>query len=359
MNRVPVVLVTGIDDASTASATVGMQFDLSQAAVMRHVLDVRSQRLTRRVSDLTGLVESEDHDLDHACVSCALREDIVPSLERLAASGRWEAIVAHLPVAADASQVCRVLAVDPQAAPHVTITAVVHALDGARVHDDLLGEDLLGERGLHTSEEDSRGVAEAHAALVEYADIVIASGGLDAPSRDLLRALVRPDAEIVEDASALDARRLVTDLHQHHRTERWVDIARAGSLPELDSAHVWRLDLRSTRPLHPGRLLDCVEQIGGGPRRSRGCFWLPTRPGIACEWDGAGGQLSIGTGTSWDRSTPATRIVVTGVDDGADEIRAAFEHCLLTEAEATERGLYWEAAHDGLEPWLGPVRRVA
>lgn len=115
----PVVLVTGIDDDAMASAVLGMQWDLPQAAVMRHTLDVSTQRLTRLVSDLTGVVEHVYHDLEHACVSCALREDIVPTLERLAASGRWGSIVAHLPVGVEALQVCRVIAMHPAAAPHV------------------------------------------------------------------------------------------------------------------------------------------------------------------------------------------------------------------------------------------------
>ena len=359
MTRTPVILVTGIDAAAMDVATVGLQFDLPQAAVMRHTLDVPNQVLTRRVSDLTGLVEAEQMDLDHACVGCALREDIVPTLERLAATGRWGAIIAHLPVSAEALQVCRVIAMDKRIAPHVRISAVVHALDGTQANHDLLGDDLLVERGVHTSEEDTRGLAEAHCALVEYADAIVAVGELCEPDADLVRALARPDAALVPDASALDPETLTGDLHQHGRTERWVDVVQRGQLPALESEHVWRLDLRTTRPLHPGRLLDGIESLGGGPRRSRGCFWLPTRPGTICAWDGAGGQLSIGPASPWGRSTPLTRIVVTGVDDERDALAEAFRGALLSDAETTDRGLYWEVAHDGLEPWLGRISRAA
>ncbi|MFT4187698.1 MAG: GTP-binding protein [Aeromicrobium sp.] len=359
MSKTPVILVTGIDDAAMDAATVGLQFDLPQAAVMRHTLDVGEQVLTRRVSDLGGLVESEHLFLDHACVACALREDIVPTLERLAATGRWGAIIAHLPMSAEALQVCRVIAMDRRAAPHVRVSAVVHALDGTTAQNDLLGEDLLVERGAHTSEEDTRGVSEAHCALVEYADAVIAVGGLDEPETDLVAALARPGALLVPDASGLDPAQLTADLHQHARTERWVDVVRRGPLPPLASDHVWRLDLRSPRPLHPGRLLDSIESVGGGPRRSRGCFWLPTRPGTICAWDGAGGQLSIGTASPWGRGAPLTRLVVTGMDDEREAVAEAFHRCLLSDVEQADRGMYWEVAHDGLEPWLGDISRAA
>ena len=128
---------------------------------------------------------------------------------------------------------------------------------------------------------------------------------------------------------------------------------------DLVGRDVWRLDLRSDRPLHPGRLLTEIETIGGGPRRSRGCFWLPSRPGDVCVWDGAGGQVSIGHLSSWGLKDPLTRIVVTGLDDGAADIRAAFDACLLSDTEIAHRGTFWEVGEDGLEPWLGPIRRAA
>lgn len=361
---VPAVLVTGIDDAAMEAVTVGLQFDLPSAVVVRHTLDVEGQRLTRVVSDLTGVVERHVHDLEHACVACAIREDVVPTLERLAASGRWATVVAHLPVAAEALQACRVIETYADIAPHVHVAAVVAALDGDTVLTDVLGDDLLHERDLHTSDDDSRGVAETTAALVEYADAVVLSGPSEPAARAVLRTLARPDAPVVDDPSALDARPLVDGAHLHAVTEAWVDVVRRGDLPRYDSPHVWTLDLRSDRPFHPDRLLESIERIGGGPRRSRGSFWLPSRPGDVCVWDGAGGQLSVGTASPWGASRPLTRIVVHGLVDGAlasspDDVQAAFAHCLLTDEEMAERGPYWEVVEDGLEPWLGDIRRAA
>jgi G3E family GTPase len=360
----PAVLVTGVSTAAMESVTVCLQFDLPFAVVVRHVLDVEHQRLTRVVSDLTGVVERHVHDLDHACVSCALREDVVPTLERLAASGRWSTVVAHLPVAAEALQACRVIETFADVAPHVHVAAVVAALDGAAVLDDVVGDDLLHERGLHTSTDDTRGVAETAAAIVEYADAVVLAGTPDPAARDLLRILARPGVPVVDDPSALDAGPLVAGVHDHAATEAWVDDVRPDVLPVHASEHVWTLDLRSDRPFHPERLLEDVERLGGGPRRSRGCFWLPSRPGEVCVWDGAGGQLSIGTGSPWGTRRPLTRMVVHGLTSGSlastpDDVEAAFRRCLLTDDEMAERGPYWEVAHDGLEPWLGDVRRAA
>lgn len=356
---VPVVVVTGVDPAAMAATTIGLQWDLPRAVVAQHTLDADRSTLTRTVSDVSGLVEQQVLDLGHACVSCALREDILPTVRRLAASGRWGAVVAVLPVAADARQVGRALRAGVPGRRSLRLAGVLACVDGHRLSDNLLGDALLRERGLHTAYDDQRGVGEVAAAQVELADAVVVTGGLDAPERDLLRALVRPGTPLVDGPDHLDARRLLGGKHSTTAAEAWTHPVRRGPLRLARTDHVWTVDLVSDRPLHPDRLLRRVADLGGGPWRSRGCFWLPTRPGVCGVWDGAGGQLSIGPGEPWGSRRPLTRIVVTGMDDGAEDLHDAFEDILLTPAEIASRGQFWEVRTDGLEPWLGDIRRVA
>lgn len=345
------------------SASIGLQFGLPDAVAVRHTIDVERQVLTRVVSDVSGIVEREEIDLAHACVTCAIREEIVPTLERLGDQGKWSAIVSCLPIAAEARQVARVLAWAPRQAPHISIAAIVAALDGSGVVDDLLGDDLLDERGLATSVDDRRGVAEVAGAMVEYADVLCLT---EQPHEDeiaLLAVLARPGVPVVTDSSELDASALVAGIHRPQVVEAWVAPVRRGALPPLTKSSVWRLDLASDRPVHPLRFQDELAVLGGGPCRSRGCFWLPTRPDAVCVWDGAGGQASVGSTETWGRETPMTRITVIGLE-GADEadraeIAAAFDRCLLTDEEIASRGRVWDESWDGLEPWLGPIERVA
>ena len=57
-------------------------------------------------------------------------------------------------------------------APDIRICASIVALDGSTVCTDLLGDDLVSERGLSTQEDDHRGIGEVSCAMVEYADII-------------------------------------------------------------------------------------------------------------------------------------------------------------------------------------------
>ncbi|MEV5003233.1 GTP-binding protein [Nocardioides sp. LML1-1-1.1] len=353
--RVPVVLISGVDPDAMASAMVGLQFDLPGAVAVRHHIDVERGVLTRTVSDLTGVVENHETLLEHACVGCAIREDIVPTLTRLARDGRWASIVAHLPVGAEAAHVCSVLTWDTRLARFLRVSGVVAALGAEHPVRDLLGDDLLADRGRHSAHDDRRGVGEVLAAQVEYADVVAFDGTPDPVATSLVTALARPGVAVLHGGHALDGTALTGGIHTHAATDAWTDPARTDALPDLAGEGVWRLDLQSTRAFHPGRLLESLESLGGGTHRSRGCFWLPTRPGRVVEWDGAGGQLSIGDSAAWGRRTPFTRIVLTGVGAAPAHLRAAFDGLLVAPGEQVAH----PGGEDGFEPWLGPIREVA
>jgi len=61
--------------------------------------------------------------------------------------------------------------------------------------------------------------------------------------------------------------------------------------------------LHARRPLHPGGLHDALDEITEGVLRSRGHFWLASRPGLVMIWESAGG-LSIGPVSGWLADVP-------------------------------------------------------
>lgn len=353
------VLLTGIDTPTLEAAMIGVLFDLPRAVAVRHRIDVETQVLHRTVSDLGGVVEHEQIELEHACVSCALREDVLPTLERVSRDGRWSTVLAALPTGAGAEQVCNVLSWDTRLARHLRVASVMTALDGSDLVEDLLGDALLAERGQHTSHDDRRGVGEVAASMIEYADLVVVSGAAAATGLDLVSTLARPGARVRHEIAEVDGSLLRSDLHHHGETVAWSSPVRRDPLPTDVPSLAWSRSLTSRRPFHPGRLLDRLGELGGGRHRSRGCFWLPTRPGRALVWDGAGGQLSIGHGEPWARRTPRTRIDLAGVGAAPGHLQQSFDALLLARSDAPVGAPTWDVTEDGFEPWLGPIRVVA
>jgi G3E family GTPase len=359
MPPVPVLTVCSLDPVLRDSAASGLLCDIPGSLVLRHDLTA-DQLLHRAVYDRDGLREQETIDLDHGCLSCALREDIIPSIRRLVSDPRTPPTVLILALPATAEALPLVRALQPlhgtAPIPGASVAAVLAAIDTATFTTDLLGDDLLAERALHTSDDDRRSVGETLAQLVEFADAVITPNPTPAVTADLLAHLSGPQVPVL-DLHAADPVSLVQI--RRRRDDPRGDLRQTSASAATNTDRVWTLDLSTWRPLHPDRLHEGIEALGAGPIRGRGVFWLPTRPHLVGAWDGAGGQLSIGSIGAWNGSERRTRLVITGVDHDPSQVRAAFERALLTDVELG-RGLdWWAGRDDGFDPWLGERRLSA
>ncbi|RRD48086.1 GTP-binding protein [Arachnia propionica] len=314
-----IVLVAAFDEVARATATNALLLDLPDAVVVQHDLAPGGE-LTRRIWNAAGVLECDSVTLGHGCVSCATREDLVPTLIRLQ-ERPWRHIVVSLPLTA---------------APEAVTWQVVDA--------------TLEDLGLTLSELDQRAAGEAVCAQMDFADVVATLGTPDETTRAALDHLLgdRPRMVIHE----IDAMELMARTHDFAAAQARVDPTGPHQHAAHDCHGVWTLVLASDRPLHPGRLYEQVELIGAGRLRSRGRTWVPSRPEMVVAWDGAGGQLCIGDAGLWGDAPRHTRLVITGID-AADRgrVERAFRDILLTDWEmgnVTD----WEG-NDGLDLWLG------
>ena len=352
---VPVLVVASIDLVARQSFASGLLLDLPHAVVVTSDLDdgVAGDGLRRLVTDRDGIRYDDRTTLDHACLSCAVREDLVPTLAQLVEDGRWQQVVLALPVGADPRTVVDLLEHEIRrgGCGRARLAAVVSLVGPDTLVEDLFGDDLLAERGLALGAADRRAVGEALAAQIECADLVATSVAAVGTPATLLQHLTTSFEPAVSwnhlDGNELVRRRL--DWTTFRRRTDPLHLPAQLGRPDVD---VWTLDLISSRAFHPDRLHERIEDLGRGAFRARGHFWLPTRPDTICLWDGSGGQLSIGARGSWYGQRPSTRLVVTGLDP-ADRARVAdaFAEVLLTAAETAAVG-DWAGRDDGFEPWL-------
>lgn len=364
---IPLALVVGIDAILRDAVVADFLLDDPTRAALRYDITADGS-LHRVVISAAGIHGSTPVELEHACLSCAMREDVVPVLRALAADARWSGLVLALPVASDPSTVAPALQV---ADPALHITSVTAVLDSSTAYDDLLGDDLLADRLLRWGVEDERAVGEALAAQIAYADVLIdAADGPASAGTELVEHLRAGEQMPVRGIHQVDTGRLLTDIFDPVSARRRIDPCTVQPWGGGQEFGTWTLDLVSERPLHPERFLQYVEQLGTGRLRSRGRLWFPTRPDSICQWDGAGGQVSIGTIAHTHRCAedqqadvraclsadglPTTRLVVTGVDpEDQARVERAFAACLLTEEEWARGLAPWLGRADRLSPWLG------
>lgn len=359
--RKPLLVLASIDPVIRDATVFGMVTDQPRLVVVRHDIhdDEGGGSIRRVVVCADGVLRDETVPLEHACLSCAVREDAVPTLAALADDDRWDTVLLALPVGAESLPVTRALAGATHsrgALRRLRLAHVVGALDVETFEHDVLGDDLLDERGLALTADDRRAVGEALTAQVAHVDTVLVHGDARrAPvGSALLEHLRAADGLRVDGPYTVRPEDLVRHGHDPERAERRLDPLHAAPSPRRTAAPgAWTLDLRSPRALHPERLVEHVHRLGDVPLRSRGRFWVPSRPDSLCVWDGSGGQLSIGQAGRWDGHEPETRLVFTGVDDVRRRLVEAFEDVLLTADEAAAGLAPWLGRDDVLAPWLG------
>ncbi|MEE1619611.1 GTP-binding protein [Brachybacterium sp. J153] len=348
---VPVAVITAIDPVLRDVLVGSLLLEGEGLLALRYEVDHEAAALRRLVVAADGVREDELVELDHPCVSCAMREDAVPTLRRLAERREVDGILLAPPLSADPATVVGTL--HPHQGDWELASSRAVAASGT-AREDLLGDDTLAERGAQWADGDARSVGEALAAQLEHADLIVLDGDPGDPGTELVEHLRAPEQRLLHGLHALRAGEALGGRHDRAAGLRRRDARLVEPYGGPTRHGTWTLDLSSTRPFHPERLLENIEDLGGGELRGRGRFWVPDRPDSICQWDGAGGQVSIGAVWRAGRDLPTTRIVVTGIRPAdAGRVRLAFGRSLLTEAEWAEGLAPWLGAPDRLAPWLG------
>ena len=89
-----IALVTGLHATARRQAVNELLATVPRSIAVHHDLeDIGDGAVHRVVRDCTGPAESEQVNLDHACASCTLREDLIPFLLRTADADRHDLCV--------------------------------------------------------------------------------------------------------------------------------------------------------------------------------------------------------------------------------------------------------------------------
>jgi G3E family GTPase len=279
-----------------------------RTAVLTHDLDEVGQGVVTRRLRLDGEERVTVLELAHGCVSCTLREDVLPLLRALGRHPGVDRIVLRLDPALEPELVCTaILGVLVDGAPvtdAVDLRGVVTVLDESTWLDDATGEAELDERGLADLPGDERTLAQLVVAQAECADLIVHAGDAEPWVRARTTAVLARLAPLAErvPAGQLDRRLLLERLPLGARRGRpespHAPLLR-GQPPLEDSAGVRLLVFTARRPFHPQRLHDAIDALLDGVVRSRGRVWLATRPSAVLWLESAGGGLQVGYAGDW------------------------------------------------------------
>jgi G3E family GTPase len=290
----PVTLLTGLDEAFRGAVAGNLLAAAGPAGVLVEydVSGLTTGSVVRIARTAAGVIDREVITMAHPCVSCAMRDSLVELLTSIAAVERYDVAVVNVPAAGDS----QAIATEITRTEGLLVDAVVTVLDTTAAQTDLTGDQLIQDRGIPTAAEDNRAIAEVVIRQLEYADAAILSSE-DTTVRALAQA-INPELLVKTTPTGL----LGVRLH---------DPATAGTEPGSIGAplegEAQTLVWQSTRPFHPERLYDALEDLVAGTARGRGTIWIATQHRSRLSWDSFGTNISVGVLGPWLADLPADR----------------------------------------------------
>ncbi|TLQ44507.1 CobW family GTP-binding protein [Streptomyces marianii] len=298
----PVAIVGGLHSDARAAVVERLLTVVGGSVALRHDLSTALRgTVLRSVRDATGVLCRGEAPLVNDCACCALREDLVPELERLADDGVTRLAIVELWDSVEPKAMAEVVAAHGD---RLRVTSVITAVDPSLLLACLANGDDLMEAGLAAAPTDRRTVADTWARQLEYAPVLALVGEDEADEADrALLAQLHPTArQVTLDGGGLAAAALAGfDVEAAAAAQH----PACALLPqEADECGVGTYVWHHRRPFHPERLYAALEDLTCAAARSRGRFWLADRPDTLLSWDAAGGALCVESAGPWLASLP-------------------------------------------------------
>ncbi|MFP6559079.1 zinc metallochaperone GTPase ZigA [Paraburkholderia sp. B3] len=329
-------------------------------------------------------------EMSNGCICCTLREDLLLEVNRLAKEGRFDQLVIESTGISEPLPVAETFTFADESGQSLSEVArldtMVTVVDGFNFLRDYSSQDSLHARGESLGDEDHRTVVDLLIEQIEFCDVIVLNkiDLIDETGRDRLMAILHglnPRARIEISAfgqvplhRVLDTK--LFDFEEASKSPGWLRELRGEHTPETEQYGIRSFVWRARRPMHPRRFWDLVNSEWPGVVRSKGFFWLASRPAHAGSWSQAGAVCRHGMAGLWWAAVPKSHwpadpeslafiegnwdpnvgdarqeLVLIGVEMDERAMRQRLDACLLTDAEMAEGPQAWGGFADPFPAW--------
>ena len=380
-----------------------------KTTVLSHILNNRKKlRVAVIVNDMSeinidaSIIEKEISfnraeekliEMSNGCICCTLREDLLIEVRRLAIEKKFDYLVIEstgisepLPIAetftfADEKEI--------SLSDIARLDTMVTVVDAVNFMKDLEEAKMLQETGESLGEDDERSVADLLIDQVEFSDVILInkidliSPGELIQLQGILRSL-NTEAEIIaiQDGRVELCKLLNTGKFSFERAQQapgWLKEMRGEHIPETEEYGISSFVYTARKPFHPQRFYDFIHQpwSEGKLLRSKGYFWLATRPDYAGQWSQAGGIAHYGYAGMFWKAVPRNEwpqdedylksilekweephgdrrqeLVFIGQNIDQQGICQWLDECLVTDEESQAGEKDWLTLEDPFPAWI-------
>ncbi|MEL0648353.1 zinc metallochaperone GTPase ZigA [Pseudoalteromonas agarivorans] len=395
INKLPVTVLSGFLGAgktTVLSHILNNREGKKVAVIVNDMSDINIDAATIK-SDVS-LSHSDEKlvEMSNGCICCTLREDLLIEVGKLAKDGQFDYLVIEstgisepLPVAetftfADENGV--------SLGDVATLDTMVTVVDAVNFLNDYEQANDLQDTGESLGEDDERSVTDLLVDQVEFADVILISK-TDLVTEEQLNKLtailntLNTQAKIIpiSNGSININEVLNTGLFDFERAQQapgWLKEMRGEHIPETEEYGISSFNYTARRPFDPERFynfLHNTEQFGK-LIRSKGYFWLATRPLFCAQWSQAGGIAHYGFAGMFYKAIPQKdwptepelladinskwvepfgdmrqELVFIGQSLNQQAMIKALDDCLLPEEAVLKGKNFWRTYNDPFPIW--------
>ena len=393
--QLPVTVLSGFLGAGKTTVLnhiLNNRDGLRVAVIVNDMSEINIDAATVKNEISFNRAEEKLVEMSNGCICCTLREDLLEEIGRLAHEGKYDYLVIEftgisepLPVAEtftfadeDGKSLSEISRLD-------SMVTVVDALNFLKDYDEAK---FLNEVGESLGEEDERSVADLLVEQVEFADILLISK-TDLVSeqelarlKSILQTLNTEAIQVpIEHGKVPLDKVLNTGRFSFERAQQspgWLKEMRGEHVPETEEFGISSFSYEARRPFDPQKFYDFIhsKDIAGKLIRSKGFFWLATRPQLAGSWSQAGGMARYGAAGLFWKAVPKEQwpedpeylkaieeqwmepfgdmrqeLVFIGQGLNKNDIIERLDRCLLTDEQLIQGHHVWAEMPDPFPAW--------